>query len=321
MEPNSLPANPAPVADAPQVDNYGFPLAGDLSTEGMSDAELDAFVDKTLGVKGTTNDVQPASPSAVPPNAQPETPTPPANSAEATPTSQAPEDKPAPELAPEEPAAIPELDTSDLWLEVKNTDGDPVRLTLEDGVPDDFLFANDKQLYEVLDAFQEMKQLKRQREGDIEKALADKATVEADQKTQQSTMDGWANEIQDLVDAGLIPKTDAAPTDGKMYTPAEVAANPGLKLTSEVFDYMKTENAKRATASKKPLTSFASAFTLYKNDAAIAATEAETKLKAEQVKQRGGMVGGTSAPASSDKGYVYKRGSARNIYQVDTTDI
>lgn len=312
MEPNSSPANPAPAADASQVDSYGFPVAGDMSTDNMSDAELEAYVDKTLGVKST-----PPAPDDKPP-----TEVAPVTEAPVTPvTPPAPDDKPAPELSPETPAEVPTLDTADLWLEVKDTNGDTIRLTLDDGIPDDFLFANDKQLYEVLDAFQEMKQLRKEREGTIEKAIADKNASEADQKTQKSTLDGWANEIQDLIDAGLIAKSDKAPADGKAYTPAEVAADEGLKLTSNVFDYMKTENAKRQTQGKPALTSFTAAFTLYKKGADATAEVEAQKQKNEIAKQRGGMVGGTSAPAGSDKPYVYKRGSARNIHQVDTSDI
>lgn len=313
MEPNATPV--APAADgavAPQVDNYGFPVGGDMSTDNMSDAELEAFVDKTLGVKGgsgtESKETEPKDPAAA--SVQPVTPP-----AEVLPP------PPAPEPEPVEPVEVPDLDTSDLWLEVKDTNGDTVRLTLDEGVPDDFLFANDKQLYEVLDAFQEMKQLRKERESTIEKALADKATAEADQKTQQSTMDGWSNEIQDLVEAGLIEKSESKPADGKQFTPAEIAADPGLKLTSEVFNYMKTENAKRQAAGKNPLTSFTAAFTLYKKEADASGEAEALKQKNLLAKQRGSIVGGASAPSGSDKPFVYKRGSARNIHQVDTSDI
>lgn len=328
MDPNSAAATPPATNDGvpPQTDNYGFPVAGEMSTDDMSDAELEAFVDKTLGAKGASNDGRTGadptgtnddgSGSATPP-VPPKTPEavpPPVPTPEAKP-------QPAPELAPEPPTEIPTLDTSDLWLEVKDTNGDTVRLFLDDGVPDDFLFTNDKQLYEVLDAFQEMKQLRREREADIEKAVTERNASETEQKTQQQTMDGWANEIQDLVDAGLIDKSDKGPADGKNYTQAEIAADPGLKTTAAVFDYMKAENAKRQTSGKPPLTSFTAAFTLYKKDSDSSAEVEALKQKNLIAKQRGAIVGGTSAPTSSDKPYVYKRGSARNIHQVDTSDI
>lgn len=327
MPENTAPtANPAaPAAESPEnpakVDSYGFPVAGDMSTDDMSDAELEAFVDQSLGIKSKGNTDAPKPPT------EPETPaagTPPApNDAAAsstgTPAPQQPETpaKPAAELGDEPPA----LDTSDLWLEVTDTEGEKIKLNLEDGIPDDFRFTTDKQLFEVLDAFQEMKQLKADREAVIEKAIADRSAAESDQKTQQSTMTGWANEIDDLIDAGLISKAKAQPADGKAYTAAEIAADPGLKLTSEVFDYMTKENTKRKDAGRAPLTSFAAAFTLYKKENDKSAEATALKQKNDLAKQRGGMVGGTSAPAASDKGYVYKRGSARNIHQVYTGDI
>lgn len=320
MEPNSSPALPA-ATDAPQTDSYGFPLAGDLSTDDMSDADLEAFVDKTLGVTHKESSDATAAKPVTP--VSPETETAVAGSPSPTPAPAVPATTPTEEVkpTPELNAEVPALDTSDLWLEVVTAGGEKARLNLDEGIPDDFLFASDKQLFEVLDAFNEMKQIRHDREATIEKALADKATTEADLQTQQSTMNSWATEIQDLVDAGLIDKTEKQPADGKIYSPQEIGADPGLKLTNDVFAYMKDENSKRQTAGKAPLTSFTAAFTLYKKQSDAASEVALQKQKNEHAKQRGALVGGTAAPAGSDKGYTYKRGSARNIWQVDTSDI
>ncbi len=206
-------------------------------------------------------------------------------------------------------------------MEVTNSDGEKVKLSLDDGIPDGFLFVDDKQLFEVLDSFQEMKQLKADRETKIEATLATKAEADANQATQAATMNGWANEIQDLTDAGLIDAAKANPATGTAYTEAEIAADPGLKLTNDVFKFMSEENTKRVTAGKAPLTSFTAAFTLFKKDATAAEKEAEAKKQADLVKQRGAIVGGSSAPTGGGKTPVYKRGSAKNIWQVNTDDI
>ncbi len=305
--------------DAATVDAYGFPTSGELSTDGMSDAELEAFVDQSLGVKSKgnsdvpTEDAKPrtSAENQTPPDVQPESPS-------NHPGSPKPEDAVRGDSDKEGDVAADTgqsetLDTSDLWYKVTDANGQEVTLKLDDGIPDDFLFASDKQLFEVLDSFQEMKALKAERESKIEKVVAEKAAAEADQKTQQSTMAGWANEIDDLIEAGLIDKTDAQPADGKAYSAAEIAANPGLQTTSQVFDYMKTENTKRAAAGRAPLTSFAAAFSLYKK-----ATDTSAEVEALPSPR---MCSTIASPAANDKGYVYKRGSARNVWQVDTSDI
>lgn len=332
MEPNAAPAASPAVADAgtetPTVDSYGFPIAGDLSTDDMSDAELEAFVDQSLGIKpkGATNESNTTPPAATPANpanvAPVTTPTPDVPAATTPPAvTPQPEAKPTPELAPEAPVEIPTLDTSDLWIDILNADGEKVRLSLDEGVPEDIQFTSDKQLYEVMDAFNEMRQLKANREAKITEATTAKEKQETAQQSEQATIVSWGNEIQDLIDAGLIPKSEKQPADGKTYTQAEIDAEPGLKLTNDVFDYMKAQNAKRTADGKGLITSFAAAFTLFKNDADRLAQVEADKQANDLKKKRGAIVGGGSSPSGSDKGYTYKRGSARNVWQVDTSDI
>lgn len=330
MEPNTT---AAPAADgntstpaAPATDDYGFPTTSEMDTEGMSDAELEAFVDKTLGVSpkgGTTNaPTAPVLPTPPAPNADDKTPVPPTPNPNPAPPEPPKPEAEVPEVPkPEAPAEAPELDTSDLWVKVKNADGELVQISLEEGVPDDFQFFSDEQLWFALDSFNEMRQIKAEREAEITKSLEAKAAAESDQKTMQTTTAGWANEIQELIDAGFIEKAAKPPADGKLYTPEEVAADPGLKKTQDVFEYMKAENTERAKNGKPALTSFTAAFVQLKKQADDKEATDRQAQAANLTKQRGAMVGGTSAPVSTDKGYVYKRGSARNIWQVKTDDI
>lgn len=329
--PSATPAAPA-ASPAPPTDDYGFPTADDRDGNTMSDTEMEAFVDKTLGIKpkGATPS-EPVIPTPTPPapdesNTTPTpnpTPTAPVGDDQAaTPPRETPAAPPVPpptEATPEETPAA--LDTSDLWIEVPNSDGKQVKLTLDGGIPEDFMFKDDKQLFEVLEAFNEMKQLRADREATIEDEQTKRAAAITENERQQSVMDGWTQEIQELVDAAYIPAAKAQPANGTAYTQAEIAADPGLKLTSEVFTFMKDENAKRLAAGKSPLQSFGTAFSLYQKQSTAAADEAKAKADAALAKKRGAIVGGSSAPAGGGKGYVYKRGSAKNIWQVPVDDI
>lgn len=298
---------------APAVDDYGFPLAGEMSTDDMSQEQLDAFVDNTLGInKGglhvaaspSTQTTNPAeTPSPTPPPVVPEPEQPPAPAA------------PPKEEAPAEPETAPQLDTSDLWIEVTNAEGVKVKLTLDDGVPDDFTFASDKQLYEILDSMQEMKNLRRDREASIEQWETDHTNRENATKSQQDTLDGWNQEISDLVDAGVLEGPKAKTDDPNYLT------DPAILKIDEVFKYMTAENAKRIADNKPPLRSFGVAYNLYNNDATVKATAEKAKLDAAAAKQRGGLVGGTSAPTGNTSAPAYRRGSARTIWQVKTDDI
>lgn len=309
--------------DSSTPDNYGFDTPDALETELSPEAEQ-AYVDKVLGVKETASEED--KPAEKPVDKEdkstelPVTEKPVATPVAAPP---APEEKPV-----EKPEEAPVLDTSDLWVDVENRDGKVVRITLEDGVPDDFTFKNDKSLYEVMDAINEMRSLKASREADIDKFNTDKSEREAATKSNQDVLDGWNTEMSDLMDAGVMEKPKAPPANGKKYTPEEIAGDPALQEMNSVFDFMKTENAKRTADGKAPVRSYGTALTLMRNSAksiadAEAAKKAEDEQKAadELAKKRGALVGGTSSASVDSKGYVYKRGSAKNIYQVDVSDI
>lgn len=322
-------------AAAPTTDAFGFPVESELSTESMSDDQLSAYVDKVLGVhksaakSAPTQTVaapaapaEPAKPTTPPATqpAQPATPAPqPAQPAAAPATAEKPAE---PEQPEQQLVEVPGLDTSDLWVEVNNANGEKVKLTLDAGIPDDFQFTSDKQLFEILDAFNEMKALRADREKAIAEAESKRAEQETSQTEERNTMNNWAGEIQDLIDAGAIEPAKAPPANGKTYSPEEIAADPGLQKVDAVFTFMREENTARLAAGKAPLASFASAFTLYMKNQVASQAKTAAENATQTTKQRGAMVGGGSAPAADvGKGYVYKRGSARNIWQVPTDDL
>lgn len=315
--------------NAPVVDTYGFDTPDALETELSLDAEQ-AYVDKVLGIAGKEAKDESAEESDGKTGDKPaetgveENPT----------TGDKPDTKPvappapkAPE-APAEPEEAPTLDVSDLWVDVQDREGKTVRITLEEGIPDDFTFKSDKSLYEVMDAIREMRDLKLSRENDIKDWEAKQSEKAAADKAQEDTVAGWNEEIEDLFEAGILDKPKAPPANGASYTPEEIAADPALTTMNGVFDFMKAENAKRLTSGKAPIKSYGLALTMFQKTTnseaeAAAKLEADAKQKAEDelTKKRGAVVGGTSSPSKDAKGYVYKRGSAKNIYQVDTSDI
>lgn len=314
--------------DAPVVDDYGFNSPDELGVEMTPDAES-AYVDKVLGLSPKeANDGDTGESDGKAGDSTGEAGD---GKGEKTDDKTLPAPVNAPPVVKEEkptPETAPELDTSDLWVDVQDREGKTVRITLEDGIPDDFTFKNDKALYDVMDAMREMKDLKISRENEIDKWQSEQDAKAAAAKVSEDTVTGWNQEIEDLLETGILDKPKTPPTNGQSYTPEEIAADPALQTMNGVFDFMKAENDKRLTSGKPPIKSYGLALTMYQNSEKVKAdaqskldAEAEQKAKDELTKKRGAVVGGTSSPAGSGKGYVYKRGSAKNIWQVNTDDI
>lgn len=318
----------SPAQDSSTPDNYGFDTPDALETQ-LSQEEETAYVDKVLNVKESKAEdkdestKEPNGEASEKPAEKGTEKSGEGDNKPAIPPAPTPEEKPV-----EKPQEAPTLDTSDLWVDVQDREGKTVRITLEDGIPDDFTFKNDKGLYEVMDAIKEMRDIKASREAEIEKFNADKMEHEAASKSNQDILDGWNTEIQDLMDSGVMTAPKAPPANGTEYTAEEIEGDPALQQMNAVFDFMKTENVKRTADGKTPLRSYGTAFSLLQNSEKVKAdaeatkqAEEEAKAKAELTKKRGAMVGGTSSQSGDSKGYTYRRGSAKNIYQVDTSDI
>lgn len=290
-------------AAAPQVDSYGFPIGGEMDTNDMSDEQLADYVDKTLGIKGGSN-VPPAKTDDQPKEDPVTPPAPPAPPVE--------EPKPAEEVA----ETAPEMKTDDLWIEVKDGEGKSIKLSLEDGIPDEFTFTSDKQLFEILQSFEEMKALKKERQTEIDTWNTEHEAKASEAQTQQEVFAAWDQEIKDLIDAKILDSPKLAATDPNFLK------DPAVVKVDTVFKYMTDQNTKREADGKPSIRSFAVAYNLYTNDEQTKATADKAKADAELAKKRGAMVGGTSSPTGGgDKSAVYRRGSARNIWQVDTSDI
>lgn len=300
MEPDTAPAADEPAA---KVDSYGFPTADEMNTDDMSDEQLAEFVDSTLGVKGAPH-VSPVKTDDQPKEDPVTPPTPPAPVEEAKPV------EPVEELE-----VVPELKTDDLWVEVKDSEGKTIKLSLEDGLPDDFTFTSEKQLFEILQSFEEMKSLKKDRQAEVDKWNSEHAAKADEAKTEQAVINAWDQEIQDLVDAKILDAPKLAQGDPNFLK------DPAVVKVDQVFKYMMEQNSQRAKDNKALIKSFAVAYNLYTNDEQTKAAETQAKADAEATKKRGALVGGTSAPTGNSDRPVYRRGSARNVWQVDTSDI
>lgn len=306
--------NTEPAAEKPNYES-----TNDLDFE-MTPEQEQAFVNSTLGIpepaKEAPKDDNKADDGTVKPVGE-EPKTPEVLPAEPdTLTAPEPATPPAPEPAKvEEPEPAPAdgtVDTSDLWIEVENSEGQTTKITLDGGLPDDFKFKSDKQLYEIVESMQEMKGLRDERLAEAET----KSEQQAQKQSQDNQLVAWENETQTLIDANIIPAPKLkAPANGKQFTPEEIESDPSLKLQNEVYGFMKTENDKRVAEGKPAIMSFGTMYNIY-NEQQKTAAEAEKKAEeAKLVKERGALVGGTSAASGGEKA-VYKAGSYSSIWGV-----
>lgn len=201
------------------------------------------------------------------------------------------------------------VDTSDLWVEVKDADGNTVKIDVENGVPEDFKFANDKQLYDLLDAMQEMRNMKVERQTELTNQKIEAEGVAKAAENTQAQLESWDTEIEELINAGVL----TAPT-AKADSP-EFNNDPTVQKVAAVFDYMAKENETRQSEGKPLLNSFGTALNLYDKQQAKAEEEAKLKAGNDEAKNAGSRVGGSSAASGGDQ-FVYKSGQYNNIFDI-----
>jgi hypothetical protein len=313
--------NVTPVATPPAQPDYSSP--NDLTYE-MTAEEEAAFVDATLGIKGAKNVTEPVTPAADQPaqpavpegqSKQPETPAPDPAVPETPVVPEAPvTSEPAEPKAPQPATELTAPETSDLWIEVQDSEGKDVKLTYDPNNPNSFLpegftFKDDNQLFQILDAKAEMASLYKERVSEYETKTAELEAKQGSIKTEADQKASWDAEIQDLIEGGLLdaPKiTD--PSDKKFME------DPTVAKVDAVFKFMAEQNRVRPEG-KPLLRSFGTAFNLYNKVSADAEAEAKTKQANDMAKARGALVGGTSAPSSASETPLYRRGSAKNIWE------
>jgi hypothetical protein len=172
-------------------------------------------------------------------------------------------------------------------------------------IPDDFAFKNDKQLADILEAKAEMAGLYKERLA--EKETNDAKFAQEEQKAEQ--LKSWDNEIQDLIDAGIIEKPKAKQGDANFLEDASV------KKIDAVFKYMAEQNEARAKEGLPPMLSFGTAFSKFEKIEAERIAKEQKEIENKETKQKGAMIGGSSA-ASGGESVSYKAGSYGNIWEV-----
>ncbi len=182
----------------------------------------------------------------------------------------------------------------DFSLEVTDANGDKFTLKPDDNLEEvlkDFEPKNNGQIFQVLKDLGKLEQAKTNYEAD----QAEQTAETEKQERITSIQAGWEKEIETLQGSKRIPTT---------------ATGKDNERVNEVFKYINEENNKRLEDGRPLLNSFEDALDKLELKETKEAAIKKDKEEKELAKQRGGIVGGSSAPASS--GPPTYKGGARN---------
>lgn len=262
--------------------------AADTSADNINSQEGSVSADEVAQVMGLPK------PTAAEPETseveEPETPETP-ESPETPVEGEQPE---TPEATPKTPPVSTEAPT--FSLQVEDANGEVLTLNVGDDIEkvlENFEPKSNGQILKVLHDFMRLEDQKAAHDAQQETAAQEAQRAEAVSKISQ----GWDAEIQKLQGEKRLP------LDAKI-----------AERRNAVFKYMSDENQKREADGRPLIQSFEDALDkLELQERKDADKEAAKKAK-EDVRQRGNMVGGSSAPATSGTP-PYVAGSARNMDQ------
>ena len=195
--------------------------------------------------------------------------------------------EPAPVITVEDPG---EYKPADYSFEVTLKDGKTVKVSTTEEAekladdPDNF--ETPKQL---MDFINKQNKMARNLERDYEKWESQKKTFTEQLETEtqrRETIDTYVSEFSYLVSKGLIPAVAKEYLDADWSDP-EVAKQPGVKEQLALLDYMVKENAIRAKAHVKPITSIVDAYNAWQLDADHQKEESKRKETEEAEKAAG----------------------------------
>lgn len=182
--------------------------------------------------------------------------------------------------------------TQDFTLQVEDASGVTHKIEKIEDLPEDFEPKNNRQIIEIISNLQKLEGDKAKYE--TEQAEAAKTAEIAERSTK--IQEGWQDEIKQLQADKRIPTTTKGVDNERV---------------SEVYEFMKTENDNRMKAGRPTIGSFEDALDKLENKEAREAKVEKAKDDKETARKNGGLVGGSSAP-SSTQAPVYKSGTARN---------
>lgn len=210
--------------------------------------------------------------------------------------------------------------TDDLWIEVEKVTIDElgeqttqkVKLVYDPEdpnsfIPDDFKAKSDRQLADILEAKAEMANLYGERKSKIDEVQTKLEESEQAASKEKEVLDGWNQEIQSLIDAGVIEAPKLKPGE------AGYESDPSVVKTEEVYKYMAEQNQERIKNGNPPIRSFGAAFAMYQNG--VKADEEARTAEMAEVKRKGALVGGGSSGGGAES-TPYTAGSAKSIWDV-----
>lgn len=206
---------------------------------------------------------------------------------------------PATPEAPEKPVTtetpIEEVEAPSFAIEVEDANGEKLTINPDDDLEEvlkDFEPKSNGQIFAIIQQITEAKAKQAAYTADQEKAASD-AEYQEKLSTIQS---GWEKEIETL--------------QGEKRIPATNGDKPNERVNA-VFKYMAEENQKRSEAGQPLLQSFGDALDKLELRELREKEVEQAKKDKDLARQRGALVGGSSAPVSG-KSPVYRSGTARN---------
>lgn len=202
--------------------------------------------------------------------------------------------------------ALPELpETPNFAVEVEDASGTKFVIGPDDSIDEvlaDFEPKNNGQIFKIIEDHMQAKADKKAFDAEQATAQAEAAQVEQIATIQA----GWDKEIQKLQGDKRLP------LDAKIE-----------ERRNEVFKFMADENDRRQADGRPLLQSFEDALDKLENREHADADEKAKKDAKDEARRRGGLVGGSSAPATSGAP-AYRAGQARSaseaIYSLGLLD-
>lgn len=191
---------------------------------------------------------------------------------------------PAPETAPQTPSFA---------LEVEDASGNKITINPEDDIEEalkDFEPKSNGQIFKIVTDFLEKK--------------AEAKAYEQDQTTKTAE----AEQAQKIADIQTGWDKEAEKLQGEKRLPVTVDGKENERL-NEVYKFMFEQNQERIEAGVPPLQTLEDALNKMELQEKKAADVEAAKKAKEDARARGGLVGGSSAPASSNSTPTYRAAS------------
>jgi hypothetical protein len=204
----------------------------------------------------------------------------------------------APAKVEDTPSEAEEVEAPSFTIEVEDANGDRFVINPEDDlekVLENFEPKSNGQIVAILKQVADMQSAK----AAYEAQQAQSQEQAAHQERLNAIQTGWDEEIKELQGQRRIDT---------------VAQGKENERVNQVFKFMSEENQKRSEAGRPLIHSFEDALDKLELREMKEEKAEEAKKQKELTRKRGGMVGGSSAPATGTA-QVYKAGSARNAAQ------